>query len=55
MNFPGKVGGYWRWRYRADALSEHLVYRLHEITELYGRAPGQQQVAKVETIVTEKA
>ncbi len=53
MNFPGKVGGYWRWRFRADALAEHLVYRLREITELYGRAPGQQQAGKIETIVTE--
>lgn len=46
MNFPGKVGGYWSWRYRADALSEHLVYRLRDITELYGRAPGQQPKGK---------
>jgi 4-alpha-glucanotransferase len=53
LNFPGKVGGYWRWRYRADALTEHLVYRLREITELYGRAPGQQQSGKSDVITAE--
>lgn len=42
MNFPGKVGGYWRWRFRPDALTDHLVYRLRELTQLYGRAPQQQ-------------
>ncbi|MCP4362756.1 MAG: 4-alpha-glucanotransferase, partial [Chloroflexi bacterium] len=50
MNYPGKVGGYWRWRYRADALNDHLIYRLREITELYGRAPNQQQLTKTEPI-----
>lgn len=55
MNFPGKVGGYWRWRYRADALSDHLVYRLREITELYGRAPGQQPPATSHKITAEPA
>ncbi|MCP4359322.1 MAG: hypothetical protein GY796_15015, partial [Chloroflexi bacterium] len=49
----GKVGGYWRWRYRADALNDHLIYRLREITELYGRAPNQQQLTKTEPITAE--
>ncbi len=55
MNFPGKVGGYWSWRYRTDALSEHLIYRLQDITELYGRAPGQQPKTPAESIESENA
>jgi 4-alpha-glucanotransferase len=55
MNFPGKVGGYWRWRYRADMLSGHIVYRLRELTELYGRAPGQQAESAVVTLEVEEA
>jgi 4-alpha-glucanotransferase len=39
MNFPGKVGGYWRWRYQPHQLTEPIKYRLRELTELYGRVP----------------
>ena len=38
MNFPGKVGGYWRWRYTEDMLTDWIAPRLRELTELYGRA-----------------
>ena len=37
MNFPGKVGGYWRWRYQSRQLADHIKFRLREMTELYGR------------------
>ncbi|MBK8989315.1 MAG: 4-alpha-glucanotransferase [Chloroflexi bacterium] len=39
MNFPGKVGGYWRWRYTADMLTPHITHALRELTVLYGREP----------------
>jgi len=40
MNFPGKVGGYWRWRYTEGMLADWIAPRLRELTELYGRAPS---------------
>lgn len=39
MNFPGKVGGYWRWRYTEDQLADWIAPRLRELTKLYGRVP----------------
>jgi 4-alpha-glucanotransferase len=39
MNFPGKVGGYWRWRYTADMLTPYVARGLRELTVLYGREP----------------
>jgi 4-alpha-glucanotransferase len=39
MNYPGKVGGYWRWRYTPDMLKESIAYRLQEYALLYGRLP----------------
>ena len=37
MNFPGKVGGYWAWRYTDEMLADWMVSRLRGMTELYGR------------------
>ena len=37
INFPGKVGGYWAWRYTDEMLQDWMVARLREMTELYGR------------------
>lgn len=39
MNFPGKTGGYWRWRYLPYQLTEFIAQRLAELTLLYGRVP----------------
>jgi 4-alpha-glucanotransferase len=39
MNFPGQPSGNWRWRFRADMLTEHLLDRLAQFTEIYERAP----------------
>jgi len=41
MNFPGKVGGYWRWRYSRGVLTDALAYRLRELAYLYGRLPPE--------------
>lgn len=38
MNYPGKTGGWWQWRYTPEMLDETIAYRLRELTELYGRA-----------------
>ena len=39
MNFPGRTGGWWTWRYRAEMLNDAMAQRLAEITDLFGRAP----------------
>ena len=38
MNTPATLGGNWRWRVRAEALTPELATRLRALTELYGRA-----------------
>jgi 4-alpha-glucanotransferase len=47
MNFPGKVGGYWRWRYTSDMLTDYITENLLELTELYGRVPFDDQGLKI--------
>jgi 4-alpha-glucanotransferase len=44
MNFPGKTGGWWTWRYRPEMLTGEIAHRLNEITELFGRIyqPGAE-------------
>ncbi|HEX6385438.1 MAG TPA: 4-alpha-glucanotransferase [Anaerolineae bacterium] len=42
MNYPGRVGGYWRWRYTPDMLTERIAQRLRELTELYGRVVEEE-------------
>jgi 4-alpha-glucanotransferase len=39
MNFPGRTGGNWTWRFRAEDLRPDLAQRLRELTERYGRVP----------------
>lgn len=55
MNFPGKVGGFWRWRYLPHQLTSHIGTRLREYTELYGRVPAEQPDALSYEIETEEA
>jgi 4-alpha-glucanotransferase len=38
MNWPGRPSGNWRWRFRADLLTESLLDRLAELTEIYERS-----------------
>lgn len=37
MNFPGKPSGYWKWRYRKEAINPQMAEDLLELTRLYGR------------------
>jgi len=39
MNFPGKVGGNWAWRYESSQLTQRHADRLRDLTETYGRRP----------------
>lgn len=37
MNQPGRTGGFWRWRFRTETLTQSRLDRLAELTEVYGR------------------
>jgi len=39
MNYPGRPGGNWGWRFAAEDLRADLAGRLRDLTELYGRLP----------------
>lgn len=37
MNLPGRASGNWGWRFQAEMLTDAVVDRLRELTEVYGR------------------
>jgi 4-alpha-glucanotransferase len=37
MNLPGVASGYWRWRMKADALTDEIAAKLKELAVLYDR------------------
>jgi 4-alpha-glucanotransferase len=39
QNLPGRLGGNWCWRFRAEVLTQELAEQLEEITATYGRRP----------------
>jgi len=43
MNLPGETGGYWRWRYRQEMLTDDLAAEIREYARLYGRESGEEQ------------
>lgn len=52
MNYPGKEGGWWQWRYTREMFSARasgMALGLTELATLYGRAP-EEIVAPVEAI-----
>jgi len=50
MNFPGRLGGNWTWRFTWDQISENLHLKFLGLAKLYERPPAPK---KVETILTE--
>jgi 4-alpha-glucanotransferase len=38
MNFPGKLGGNWSWRYTSEQLSDEMLSRISEMNFLYSRS-----------------
>jgi 4-alpha-glucanotransferase len=38
MNFPGRAGGNWTWRFRFDMLHDGVIGRLADLTDVYNRA-----------------
>lgn len=55
MNFPGRPAGNWQWRYTESMLTEPIIYRLREMTELYGRMPEQAEEKPHHEIEVEEA
>src|SRR5262249_35155228 len=43
MNHPGRPTGNWAWRLMPDQLTEDVLDRLAELTEVYGRAQDVRQ------------
>ena len=37
MNLPATTSGNWTWRFEHDAITEKIVERLGDLTEVYGR------------------
>lgn len=50
MNFPGKLGGNWMWRFTWDQISDDLHLKFYGLTQLYERP---QKPKKTEEILTE--
>ena len=50
MNFPGKLGGNWSWRFTWEQLNEHVAYEYNWIVELYERNPRTRKITKYEEI-----
>jgi 4-alpha-glucanotransferase len=42
MNLPNSTEGNWSWRFKDGALTADITTRLKDLTELYGRAPGEK-------------
>jgi len=45
MNLPGRPGGNWKWRFRAEALTPRIAERLSSLTRTFGRRsrPAEEQ------------
>jgi 4-alpha-glucanotransferase len=39
MNLPGRADGNWAWRFVPEQITGHLITRLQEATEIFGRDP----------------
>ena len=48
MNFPGKLGGNWAWRFTWDQVPDYLAGYYKELTELYERPPKPEKDVEIE-------
>ena len=51
MNYPGKEGGWWQWRYTREmfaARAPGIALGLGELTRLFGRAPAEPEETEAE-------
>ncbi len=49
MNFPGKLGGNWTWRFTWDHVYHDLAKYYKELAKLYERPPAPEEVVEIET------
>lgn len=40
MNYPGRLGGNWSWRYLPGEMDDEVIYSVFELSTLYGRLAG---------------
>ncbi len=53
MNFPGKLGGNWTWRFSWNQIDENLHLKYLGLAKLYERPPKPRKVEKIETVDAE--
>jgi 4-alpha-glucanotransferase len=49
MNFPGKLGGNWKWRFSWEQVPNFLAETYKEMSELYERPPKLEKEIKIES------
>ena len=49
MNFPGKLGGNWTWRFTWEQVPDFLADTYKEMAELYERPPKPEKEIKIKT------
>ena len=45
MNFPGKLGGNWTWRFTWEQITEDLAAVFSEMVDMYDRNPKKVKKA----------
>lgn len=50
MNFPGKLGGNWTWRFTWDQITDDLHLKYLGLAKLYERPPKPKKVERIETV-----
>lgn len=53
MNFPGKLGGNWTWRFTWDQIDESLHLKYFGLAKLYERPPTPKKIKRIETVEAE--
>ncbi|MBI9071623.1 MAG: 4-alpha-glucanotransferase [Melioribacteraceae bacterium] len=48
MNFPGKLGGNWGWRFTWEQVYEGLAFKYKTMSELFDRPPKEEEIAEIE-------
>jgi 4-alpha-glucanotransferase len=49
MNFPGKLGGNWAWRFTWDQIPENLAGYYKDLCNLYERPPKKEKEVEIKT------
>ena len=44
MNFPGKLGGNWTWRFNWEQIDPKISEKYKEMTKIYERPPQKEEI-----------